>query len=162
MNPTFDPSQLPLRDIHLPGDVAWWPLAFGWWLLAATVVVLAVVAGFAIWRRRRHRVARRALHEIMAALNTGADPARCAQRASIVLRRFAMTMNRNSFEVAGLTGKAWLDYLVRFGRSAELEETDGAELLDLPYVDPERVSADQAMALCRVCVAWVDAQPAGA
>jgi len=39
MNPTIDVSQLPLRDIHLPGPVGWWPPAIGWWLVAALVLV---------------------------------------------------------------------------------------------------------------------------
>ena len=42
-----------LRDIHLPAEPSWWPAAPGWWLLAALVLALIVVAGWA-WRRHRH------------------------------------------------------------------------------------------------------------
>lgn len=41
-----------LRDIHLPAEPSWWPPAPGWWLLAALVLVLIAVAGWA-WRRQR-------------------------------------------------------------------------------------------------------------
>ncbi|HVS24646.1 MAG TPA: DUF4381 family protein, partial [Gammaproteobacteria bacterium] len=34
MNQT-DFTQLPLRDIHLPGLISWWPPAPGWWIAAA-------------------------------------------------------------------------------------------------------------------------------
>jgi len=159
MNPSFDPSQLPLRDIHLPGEIAWWPFAFGWWLLAATVITLAIIAGIKFWRGRRHRAARRSLHAIMAELNTGGEPVRCAQRASVVLRRFAMTVARNRPAAAGLTGASWIDYLTRQSGAAEFAPADGSNLLDLPYVAAERVSAEEAMALCRACLTWVDAQP---
>ena len=33
MNPNDPLAQL--RDIHLPAEVSWWPLAWGWWLLIA-------------------------------------------------------------------------------------------------------------------------------
>lgn len=162
MNPSFDPSQLPLRDIHLPGDIAWWPLAFGWWLVAGLVLALAVIASVKYWRGRRHRAARRSLHTIMAELNTGAEPARCAQQASIVLRRFAMTVARDAPDVAGLAGSGWAGYLAGRGADAQFEPDDGSSLLDLPYAVPERVSAEEATALCRACLAWVDSQPARA
>ena len=36
----MDPEQIPLRDLHLPEAIGWWPLAPGWWLLIALGVVL--------------------------------------------------------------------------------------------------------------------------
>jgi len=159
MNPSFDPSQLPLRDIHLPGAITWWPPAVGWWLLAAAL--LGVVIGFAVWtwRHRRHRAACRALGDILAALQTGADPSQCAQRASIVLRRFAMTTDDDSPRVAGLVGERWLEYLGHLGRDAELATGHGRLLLDAPYCAPERVTQEQALELCRLCLDWVKSRP---
>ena len=31
----MDPQQIPLRDLHLPDAISWWPLAPGWWLAIA-------------------------------------------------------------------------------------------------------------------------------
>ena len=36
----MNPSELGLRDIHLPGDITWWPPAFGSWLFGAALVSL--------------------------------------------------------------------------------------------------------------------------
>ena len=34
-----------LRDIHLPADISWWPLAPGWWAL---IIMLGLMVGWAI------------------------------------------------------------------------------------------------------------------
>ena len=159
MNQQFDPSQLPLRDIHLPDPVAWWPPAFGWWILAASLLVLGAVLALRHWRMRRHRAAQRSLAAIMRALETGTEPAQCAREASIVLRRFAMTIDRRSGDVAGLAGEPWLTYLSGRARAPEFAGT-GELLLDAPYRAAEHVSVEQARAVCEACNAWIKAQPA--
>ena len=35
----MDPEQIPLRDLHLPEAIGWWPLAPGWWILIAIALV---------------------------------------------------------------------------------------------------------------------------
>jgi len=162
MNPQFDPSQLPLRDIHLPDAVAWWPPAFGWWILAAVVVLIGVALGVRAWLQRRHRAARRALRDIVRALEGGAEPAACVSDASIVLRRFAMTINRKSGDVAGLAGEAWLEYLAGKTRDPAFAAGDARLLLDAPYRAAGNVTTEQAQTVCRVCVDWVKTQPARA
>ena len=48
----MNPESLPLKDIHLPADVPWWPLAPGWWvLLAALLVLTLLIHWLAVWRR---------------------------------------------------------------------------------------------------------------
>lgn len=44
------PPELPLRDIHLPEAVSWWPPAIGWWLLA---LLMAGVVFYALWFYKR-------------------------------------------------------------------------------------------------------------
>lgn len=159
MNPQFDPSQLPLRDIHLPDAVAWWPPAFGWWIVAALVVLLGIVLAVRAWLQRRHRAARRALKDILRALESGAEPAECVSDASIVLRRFAMTMNRKPTDVAGLAGEDWLEYLAGRTRDPEFAAGSARLLLDAPYRASGGVTAEQAQSICRVCVDWINGQP---
>ena len=46
----MDPELLPLRDLHLPEMVGWWPLAPGWWFLialAAAVILREPSSAFA-------------------------------------------------------------------------------------------------------------------
>ena len=50
----MDPTELPLRDLHLPNPVGWWPLAPGWWFLIA--LALALMAWMFVRACRAHQL----------------------------------------------------------------------------------------------------------
>jgi hypothetical protein len=156
MNPT-DYSQLPLRDIHLPDAIGWWPPAVGWWMLLG----LGIVAGaIVLWRYRsrfRERAALRALRAARAALETGAVPVDCVQKVSIVIRRFAISVG-SGVPVAGLTGEQWLAFLdSRWDRSA-FAEGAGRLMIYGPYAPPGRVAREDVATLTDLCIEWIGAQ----
>lgn len=157
MNP-IDFSQIPLRDIHLPEAVGWWPPALGWWALAATVAAAAVLALIKYRARYRERAARKALRAVAAMLDRGAEPARCLQEISMILRRFAMSMAARADSVAGLTGERWLRYLdSRWDRDA-FSQGAGRAIAVAPYTPPARVHRDDVIALYALSLDWVGAQ----
>lgn len=95
-----------LRDIHLP-SAHWWPLAPGWWLLVACVVLVAI--GVAWWLRRvaRGNPVRAVLREIdalEAAHARDGDAAQLANEASRLMRRVAL---RVAPDMAAQTGATW-------------------------------------------------------
>lgn len=95
-----------LHDLLVPAPVPWWPPAPGWYFILTIVLVLAL--GLALWAlRRRLRNAYR--REALAALNAG--PASAIEIATL-LKRAALTAYPRA-QVAGLSGKAWLDWLVQ-------------------------------------------------
>jgi hypothetical protein len=162
MNQTIDVSQLPLRDIHLPGPIGWWPPAPGWWLLAALALVAAAVYGFHLYRARHKRAALRALTRVHAALEQGAEPVACLQFLSTILRRFAMTSDARAPggpDVAGLIGERWLSYLDGRWDKTEFSAGRGRELLAAPYARPNSIARDKALELTALCEAWLAAQP---
>ena len=55
----MDPQAIPLRGLHLPETVGWWPLAPGWWLLIVVLIAAAVFLIRAWLQRRAHAAARR-------------------------------------------------------------------------------------------------------
>ena len=174
MNQT-DFTQLALRDIHLPGLIAWWPPAPGWWIVAA-LAVAALVAFAAYYRSGRHRrAALRSVGKVRAALEHGAEPVECLQRVSTTLRRFAMTTadqqnvaalrsvdgvadRPDSSEVAGLTGKRWLRYLDSRWQRDEFSRGAGRLLVAAPYARPETIDRQHALDLTALCADWLKAQ----
>ena len=57
MNPNDPLAQL--RDIHLPAEVSWWPLAWGWWLLIALAGAALVWLIWVLLKRYQSRLYRR-------------------------------------------------------------------------------------------------------
>lgn len=136
----MDPNQLPLRDLHLPEAIGWWPLATGWWLM----IVLALLGlGWLLlraWRTRQfnapRRYAIRTLATVEAEYLTNRNPVELGQQVSSLLRR-GMLAYAPRHEVAGLTGESWLEWLDR-GLPVPYFHTEGGKsLLQLPYRDPD-------------------------
>jgi len=165
MNPT-DISALPLRDIHLPGAVGWWPPAFGWWVVAALVLAAASAYAVLYYRDRHRRTALRALKRVRAALEQGAEPVGALQRVSTLLRRFAMTTAQAAAEreplvtiggdeVAGLIGERWLQYLDSRWQRDAFTRGAGRLLLAAPYARPDSVERPKALELAALCSEWL-------
>jgi hypothetical protein len=87
------PTDLPLRDIHLPAPVSWWPLAPGWWVSLALLLVSGVLLAW-WWRGAPTRRARRAALDELAAIESDFarhnDGHACAKALSRLLRRLAL------------------------------------------------------------------------
>jgi hypothetical protein len=140
-----NPQDLPLRELHLPDAIGWWPLAPGWWVLIAVAVVAAVFLVRAWRARRAHSAARRKalrrLEESRSAYAYHGDPVVLGAEVSELLRR-AMLAYAPRAEVAGLTGDAWLAWLDRDLDEGRFQNGAGRVLLELPYRNPE-TAADE-------------------
>lgn len=151
MNPG---SELPLRDIHLPDPVSWWPPAPGWWMLVTLLVAIALLSGFLHHRYRRNalqRAAQQALHKIGEDYRQSGDALLLAQQLSILLRRVSLSCYPRQ-QVAGLTGRAWLSLLDRTLPGDEFQQGAGRVLIDAPYSLDSRVDG---AALLRLCERWL-------
>ena len=163
MNPSIDVSDLPLRDIHLPEPVSWWPPAPGWWLLAGVVVAALAYALWQRYRTRRTRAALAAIRRINQALDAGAAPVECLQQLSIILRRFVIsTAGEDARRVPGLVGRQWLEYLDARGGGGRFRDGPGRLLLDGPYVPDEALERAEAAELGRLVADWIKTQRRGA
>lgn len=136
----MDPEQIPLRDLHLPEAIGWWPLAPGWWVLVA---LLLVGIGFLVraWLKVRargaaRRFALRQLDEIVNQYEERKDPVEFGTNLSELLRR-TMLAYAPRLDVAGLTGEAWLQWLDQGLAQPVFSSGPGRQILELPYRRPD-------------------------
>lgn len=150
--------ELPLRDIHLPPPVSWWPPAPGWWALVA-LAAISISAWYFIHRRRRRPLVlkKQALEElrVLEQARSESDPAALARNLSVLLRRTSLSYYPRT-EVAGLVGEAWLHFLDDAMGGRRFSEGPGRSLLDAPYRPAESVEVD---ALQTLCADWIRALP---
>ena len=159
MNPT-DPLAN-LRDIHLPGDVSWWPLAPGWWLLIVVVLALSVwgIMKWLQWRKRQmlmHEV-KAELHRIQSDYTEHQTARTLVTDCSQLLRRLVvLRIGRESG--ANLTGQDWRNYLSDVQSEAQADDTylqllsDGQYQRTVVLDNPQRFSDwvnDCALAMSR-------------
>ena len=146
----MDPSEIPLRDLHLPEPVGWWPPAPGWWLLAALVLAALgwlSLRAYRAWRRARpRRVALRELERLHRAYAIDGDTLRLGRDLSALVRR-AMLAYAPRQAVAGLTGDEWLGWLDRGLPEPMFTSGPGRSLVDLPYRRPGETAAVDGEAL---------------
>ena len=141
----MDPAEIPLRDLHLPAEIGWWPLAPGWWLLFGLagigVLVLTVFALKARAGNAARRAALKALDDYAGDYRRHRNPVVLVTQVSALLRRVMLAYAPRS-QVAGLTGKEWLEWLDRDLDSAAFAGDAGRQLLELPYRNPDTLFAD--------------------
>ena len=161
MSPAAQPP-LPLRDIHLPEPVSWWPLAPGWWGLAIVILLLIglLFLGRMLYRRGQlRREARQALQAIERQYQSHQDDRQLAADLSALLRRVAISSSSRT-EVASLTRDAWLDFLDRGVANSRFQKAFssgvGRVLIEAPY---KPVATIEGTTLLKLCAAWIDALP---
>ena len=159
-----DPASLPLRDIHLPPAVSWWPPAPAVWLLLALLALLLVV--LVVWlaaRQRRRRIRREALNEMQRLQQQWKEqhrPSETAEALSRLLRRVGLSyFGRAGF--SGLTGPAEIDCLNRLvtDRRRQLPRELGDWLREAPYRPAGMLDAAEIENWLQAVENWVRALP---
>jgi hypothetical protein len=136
----MDPEQIPLRDLHLPEAISWWPLAPGWWVLIA-LAAAALIYLLRIYLRTRargaaRRHAMRELELLTSQFEQHHDAIVFSSAMSALLRRTMLAYAPRQ-DVAGLTGDAWLEWLDRDLDKPRFQSATGRKLLEMPYRRPD-------------------------
>ena len=158
------PEHLPLRDIHLPAPVAWWPPAPGWWglLLCCLLLVFSVWAFIRIRRRGRLKTqSLLALRQLAEQFERDGDAQRLTTHLSTLLRRVALSLYPRR-QVAALTGIEWLRFLdsslTPGGNEKAFSEGVGRVLTEAPYNPNCRVDG---VALINLIRRWITGNAGG-
>jgi hypothetical protein len=144
-----------LRDIHLPDPVSLWPLAPGWWLLAAsTLIAIATIVFFFVRHRRRNAYRRAALAILndIESLRVNGDHSLYLQQLNQLLKQTALVMD-DSKNISGLSGKQWLQFLDSSGNTTGFSTGAGSILADGQY--RPAVAADDLTALQQLAARWI-------
>ena len=122
-----------LRDIRLPDPAGWWPMAPGWWGLAA--LCLIVLTALMLYEKRRRASLRFAalaeLNAIEVRAKSGENNDTIAIDLAVLLRRVALSQP-DTRHFASLSDTAWIESLTR-GDSA-FEADVAAYLGQAPYI----------------------------
>ena len=136
----MNPADIPLRDLHLPDAVGWWPLAPGWWVVIAIAVAalgwLCVQAFKANRRSAARRHALKQLERYSRDYTQHGDAVRLGTELSELVRRTMLAYAPRK-QVAGLTGEAWLAWLDKGLDRSHFVDGDGRPLIEWPYREPE-------------------------
>lgn len=154
---------LPLRDIHLPQDVGWWPPAIGWWVLT----LLALLCVYFTFRAYRYFTRRTATTDAVRLLDSlclaeSIPPLEKVRQLSSLLRRVAISTDSRS-EVAGLHGIAWLGYLDQSVPGTPFTQGPGRMLAQGPFrqdflLSGNSMEEQEILALMQLSRQWIKAQ----
>jgi hypothetical protein len=148
-----DFTQIPLRDIHLPDPISWWPLAIGWWILLGLCSLLLFVTFIMIRRALKPTLKKEVngkLNQIELVFQKNENASECLAEISILLRRVLFSRDQ---KLAGVTGEAWLVVLDRPLDRPEFSQGAGRILLTGPY--QEKVDSEAVSQLIELCKRWV-------
>lgn len=133
MTPTIIPSELPLRDVHIPEAISWWPLAIGWWITMLLIPMLLWIS-FLIYKRLTRKTAIKTAKKLLAELKQDTRKTDVDKLAEIsaLIRRVAISVSPRE-ECASLTGQAWLEYLDKSLKDNAFTQGVGQCLADISY-----------------------------
>lgn len=105
---------LELRDIHLPLDPGYWPLAAGWWVL----IVIALIFLYFIFKkmnkirhiRHLNHMMQQELTDVRESYDKHKSKHQLAIDISTLLNRFVIHVLKDN-NASSLTGDLWIDYL---------------------------------------------------
>lgn len=98
-----------LNDIVMPTPVSWWPLAPGWYVVAALIMAVLLVLGMRRWKRwRQNRYRGQALREL-ARMRQGMERDDLQGLPELLKRAALSAWPRNT--VAALVGPDWHRFL---------------------------------------------------
>lgn len=147
-NPLAQQLAEQLRDVHLPDTVSWWPLAIGWWVVFAIVVLATVLLAIFIirkWQANRYR--KTALSELADAhtlWRTHNDTGLYLSSVNDILKKVMLSLGQSSD--ISKSGSSWIEILNKFAKRPLSDASQQALAFECyaaePEVDADAVNAD--------------------
>lgn len=114
-----------LRDIHLPDQVSWWPLATSTWIsFGLVIVIIACLLYFITTYRRKIAYKKIALQELHNITQKKLDNSQFISELNRLVKQCIMIKTPRS-EVAKLQGEQWLNTLDALHQSSAFSQGAG-------------------------------------
>lgn len=128
-------SSIPLKDIHLPSDIGFWPLAPGWYFLFILLFLVSFLLCIKLYKMHLQRQPKREALALLAQFareyeQTG-NSQQISAHLSTLLRQVALVYYPRE-QVASLHQAAWIHFLNRTGNGVDFNPI-AFMLLELPF-----------------------------
>lgn len=145
-----------LRDIHLPEDVSWWPLAIGWWIIIALIIAIIIVWLIIRWQKAKlERMSRFALIELNELKATQSN--NWILELQTLLKRVAMAYFPKS-NLKNCSEQEWLSFLSLSGKA--IWSDDNLKLFrDFAYQNPEKFNDSFRQKMYQESALWIKKLP---
>ncbi|WP_251359247.1 DUF4381 domain-containing protein [Kangiella sp. TOML190] len=125
-----------LKDVRLPTEVSWWPLAIGWWLLLSILLALLLAIVIRAYRRyKKHRMSKLAIQELDEI--EANKPDNWLMELEVLLKRAALSYFPAT-KIAQLNEQEWINFLIKTGDEVWSDKSLYA-LRDYVYQDPSTI-----------------------
>lgn len=130
-----------LRDVQTPEAVSWWPLAIGWWLVAAIVISLIIFSIIKLVKHRQRnaykKLAVAELNQHFSDWQESQNNNAYLQAANAVLKRSCSYFNSQlNTPTASLSGRSWVVYLNAHCKTKFSNNTENALSYELYKENP--------------------------
>lgn len=153
----MEPQQLPLKDIHLPDTISWWPPAIGWWLVAISIPLICLLIIW-IYKHITRQTAVKSAKKLLLTItqNTSSNDMDKLTELSKLMRRVAISQSPRA-ESASLSGQLWLQYLDKSVKGSPFTQGAGKVLADTHY-QPSSTTDLDINSVIKLCKTWLQAQ----
>ena len=154
-------NDLPLRDIHLPAEISWWPLAIGWWLLPLLIILFSFsIYKLIKYKQKNKKIAYRKialseLNHLRSEYEEENNSIELMRSVSSLLRRIALSYLPRE-DSASLTGKKWVTLLNDLSSQDGFSDETGLLIEQAPYMKQCEFNHNELLATCE---SWIKSLP---
>lgn len=131
-----------LKDIHLPDPIGWWPLAPGWYVLMAIVLMAFFGGFFIILRRHKNALPKKQALDLLKQYTELYEKDKNAQLASAriseLLKRVALVYYPR-LDVASMHGDSWIQFLNKTAKGVDFRPVNSL-LSESPFKQAETLN----------------------
>ncbi|RLA25374.1 MAG: DUF4381 domain-containing protein [Gammaproteobacteria bacterium] len=149
-------TELPLRDIHIPEAISWWPPAIGWWVLAV-LIPLVLYLSYKLYKHLTRKTALKSAKKYFQILRHDEQMPKREKLVALssLMRRTAMSLYPRT-DVASLTGEDWLNFLDNSIPNRGFNSDTGWLLTDALY--SQKADTQYLAPLFNLCETWLNVQ----